>query len=201
MTSLLASFPWHDILMPKPSWAEKVFRPAVVYLILLVFFRFASRREIGQSTLFDILIMLIISNVVQNAMIGDDNSVLGASAGALTVIVLSGVLSRVTAKSRQARYVLEGKTVLLVRDGKIIEANMKSQAVSHNDLASAIRAQGLARMADVAFAILELDGSISVIKQEEMKDSRPPDCLPYEIVGDLSVADADCKEDSPTAAA
>ena len=194
MHHLLASLPWHEILMPKPSWTEKVLRPVFVYLILLLFFRFASRREIGQTTLFDVLIMLIISNVVQNAMIGDDNSILGAAAGALTVIVLSGILSRVTAKSRKARYILEGKTILLVQNGKVVEENMRKQSVSHNDLASAIRAQGMARMAEVAYAILELDGSISVIKQDEMNDPRPPDCLPYEIIGEISVADVDCRE-------
>jgi len=193
LNHLLASLPWHEMLMPKPSWAEKIIRPVLVYLILLFFFRFASRREIGQSTLFDVLIMLIISNVVQNAMIGDDNSILGAAAGALMVIILSGVLSRVTAKSRKARYVLEGKTVLLVKDGQVVEENMKKQAVSHNDLASSIRKEGLARMAEVAYAILELDGSISIIRQDEMKDPRPPDCLPYEIVGELSVADVGCR--------
>jgi uncharacterized membrane protein YcaP (DUF421 family) len=177
----LFAIPWHDLFMPRPSWAEKLLRPVLVYLVLLILFRAASKREVAQATLFDFLIVLMISNVVQNAMIGEDNSVLGAAAGALMLILMSGWLNRVTSRSKRARELLEGSPALLIRNGQINENVMQKESVSRNDLFSAIRKQGLTRLTDVSFAILELDGSISVIKADE--DRRPHDCLPPEAVG------------------
>src|SRR5436190_15928018 len=103
--------PWHEVLMPKPSWAEKIVRPVIVYMVLLVVFRVVSKRELAQATLFDFLIILLISNVVQNAIIGEDNSVLGALAGALTLVAITAILNRVAGSSHRARVVLEGNPV------------------------------------------------------------------------------------------
>lgn len=176
---------WHQMMLPDVSWPEKLLRPIMVYVALLVIFRVASKRELAQATLFDFLIILLISNVVQNAIIGNDNSVLGALGGALTLVFLAGALNRITARSHKARVVLEGKPVLLVSKGDIDDDEMKQQAVSRNDLLSAIRKQGIIHLCDVGYAILELDGSISVIKREDAEG--PADCLPMDIVGDNSV--------------
>ncbi|RYG53471.1 MAG: hypothetical protein EOO01_04275 [Chitinophagaceae bacterium] len=92
----LFSLDWHQLLFPQPSWLEKVLRPVLVYAFLLVIFRLASKREMAQATLFDFLIILLISNVVQNAIIGEDNSVLGAMAGATTLVLLSSWLNHAT---------------------------------------------------------------------------------------------------------
>ncbi len=175
--------PWHDLLMPKPSWAEKVLRPVLVYLFLLLLFRVASKRELAQATLFDFLIVLLISNVVQNAMIGEDNSVLGACAGAVMLVVLSGFLNRITANSHKARVILEGNPVLLVHNGKVVEDSMRKEAVTRYDLFSNIRKAGLVHLSDVAFALLELDGSISIIRSQDAKS--PANCLPPEILAAL----------------
>jgi uncharacterized membrane protein YcaP (DUF421 family) len=180
---------WHQLLLPDVSWTEKLLRPVMVYVALMVIFRIASKRELAQATLFDFLIILLISNVVQNAIIGNDNSVLGALAGAVTLVVLAGALNRVTARSKKARELLEGKPVLLVNHGGIDDETMKQQAVSRNDLLSAIRKQGIVRLSDVGYAILELDGTISVIKKDD--DKTPPDCLPAELVGEESVETRD----------
>ena len=185
MSHALFFLPWHEMLFPKPSWAEKLLRPVIIYIALLIMFRLVGKRELAQATLFDFLIILLISNVVQNAIIGEDNSILGASGGAAMLLFLSTVFNRITAGSKQARIFLEGKPVLLVRKGTINEEHMKKQAVSRNDLFSAIRKQGIPRLDDVAYAILELDGTISVIKQDD-DDDRPHDCLPPEIVGEES---------------
>lgn len=181
MTEALWAIPWREMLLPGPSWLEKVLRPAVVYLALLAIFRLTSRRGLAQATLFDFVILLLISNVVQNATIGNDNSVLGALAGALMLVVLSYTGDHITSRSHRARVFLEGKPVLLVKDGQIQHDIMERQVVTTYDLLSAIRKQGLSRLADVGFAVLELDGSISVIKADS--DPRPHDCLPSEVVG------------------
>ena len=180
---------WHQLLLPEVSWQEKLLRPIMVYVALLIIFRIASKRELAQATLFDFLIILLISNVVQNAIIGNDNSVLGAVAGAITLVVLAGSLNHITARSRKARIILEGKPVLLVSKGGIDDTEMKRQAVSRNDLLSAIRKAGIAHLSDVGYAILELDGSISIIKVDDVKES--PDCLPIEIAGNESVEHSD----------
>jgi uncharacterized membrane protein YcaP (DUF421 family) len=193
----LFSIPWHELLFPKPSWLEKIVRPLLVYTILLVIFRLASKRELAQATLFDFLIILLISNVVQNAMIGDDNSVLGAAAGAVTLVWLSGRLNAITARSKKARTLLEGVPVLLIRNGVIDDQRMKQESISRNDLLMAIRKQGLTRLADVSFAILELDGTISVIKADN--DRRPHDCLPPEAVGSESNEEAGPAPEHPNA--
>jgi uncharacterized membrane protein YcaP (DUF421 family) len=176
----LIHIPWHEMLMPKPSWAEKLLRPVLIYLVLLLIFRVASKRELAQATLFDFLIILLISNVVQNAIIGDDNSVLGAVAGAVMLIVLSAFLNRITSNNHKMRVLLEGNPVLLVHDGVVLENAMRGQAVTRYDLFSNIRKAGLIHLADVGFAVLELDGTISIIRREDKK--YPPNCLPPEIM-------------------
>ncbi len=190
MMHSLFSLNWHDLLLPQPSWLEKVLRPLLVYALLLVLFRIASKREMAQATLFDFLIMLLISNVVQNAMIGPDNSVLGAAAGAAVLVGLSTALNHVTAHSKRARVLLEGTPVLLVKHGEVEESMMDKKAISHNDLLSAIRKQGIARLSDVGYAILELDGSISVLKAADVREG-PLNCLPEEVVGEDS-AEINC---------
>lgn len=172
---------WHQLMLPEVSWTEKLLRPVVVYVVLLIIFRVASKRELAQATLFDFLIVLLISNVVQNAIIGSDNSILGAIGGAITLIVLAGLLNRITARSKKARETLEGSPTLLVRDGKIDDAMMQKQSVSRNDLLSAIRKQGIVRLCDVGYAILELDGDISIINKTDADGLA--DCLPQDIAG------------------
>lgn len=182
--ALLLGLNWGELLLPHLSWLEKIIRPLIVYIVLLVLFRFGSKRELAQATLFDFLIVLLISNVVQNAMIGEDNSVLGAVAGAITLMVFSGAFNRITARSKKVRAVLEGEPVLLVSHGQINEPAMSRQTIARNDLLSQIRKQGISRLADVRFAILELDGGISVIKIDDTDG--PHDCLPPELVGAAS---------------
>lgn len=168
-------------MLPEVSWPEKLLRPILVYVALLVIFRLAAKRELAQATLFDFLIILLISNVVQNAMIGNDNSVLGAVGGAITLVLLSGSLNRITARSKKTREVLEGSPVLLVLQGKVDDAMMHRQTISRNDLLMAIRKQGIIHLNEVGYAILELDGQISIIKKDD--NNEPADCLPETIAG------------------
>ena len=167
------------MLLPKPSWLEKVLRPVLVYVALLLAFRFLSKRDLTQNTTFDLLIVLLLSNIVQNALIGEDNSVLGAMAGALTLLLLSTGLNRWTAKSIKARRLLEGEPILLVHNGRILEENMTKYAVSRPDLNAGLRGQNMITLEDVRYAFLELDGTISVIRKSEQ--SGTPNCMPPEL--------------------
>ena len=172
------------MLLPKPSWLEKILRPILVYTALLFTFRFLSKRDLTQNTTFDLLIVLLLSNVVQNALIGEDNSVLGSLTGALTLLLLSTVLNRWTAKSLKARRILEGEPILLVHNGSLLDANMTKYAVSRADLNAGLRGQNMITLEDVRYAFLELDGTISVIRKSEQ--SGTPNCMPPELAAQYS---------------
>ena len=172
------------MLLPKLSWAEKIIRPVLVYLALLLAFRFLSKRDLTQNTTFDLLIVLLLSNVVQNALIGDDNSVFGALTGALTLLLLSTGLNRWTAKSLKARRILEGQPILLVHNGKTLDENMTRYAVSRPDLNAGLRGQNMITLEDVRYAFLELDGTISVIRKSEQ--SGTPNCMPPELAAEYN---------------
>ena len=172
------------MLLPKPSWLEKILRPVLVYTALLFAFRFLSKRDLTQNTTFDLLIVLLLSNVVQNALIGEDNSVLGALTGALTLLLLSTGLNRWTAKSRKARSLLEGQPILLVHNGSLLDANMTKYAVSRADLNAGLRAENMITLEDVRYAFLELDGTISVIRKSEQAGKA--DCMPPELANKYS---------------
>ncbi len=172
------------MLLPKPSWLEKILRPILVYLALLFAFRFLSKRDLTQNTTFDLLIVLLLSNVVQNALIGEDNSVFGALTGALTLLLLSTGLNRWTAKSLKARRVLEGQPILLVHNGRMLDDNMTKNAVSRADLNAGLRGENMITLEDVRYAFLELDGTISVIRKSEQ--SGTPNCMPPELAAQYS---------------
>ncbi len=151
----------------------------MVSVALLVAFRFLSKRDLTQNTTFDLLIVLLLSNIVQNALIGEDNSVLGALVGGLTLLLFSTALNRFAAKSVKARRILEGEPILLIYNGQTLDENMKKHAVSRPDLNAGLRGQNMITLEDVRYAFLELDGSISVIRKSEQ--SGTPNCMPPEI--------------------
>ena len=172
------------MLLPQPSWLEKILRPILIYSGLLLAFRFLSKRDLTQNTTFDLLIVLLLSNIVQNAMIGQDNSVLGALAGALTLILLSTGLNRLSARNIKTRHLLEGQPTLLVHNGRTLEDNMTKFAVSRADLNAGLRGQNMITLEDVRYAFLELDGTISVIRKSEQ--SGTANCMPPEIAAKYS---------------
>ena len=167
------------MFLPKPSWAEKIIRPILIYAALLLAFRFMSKRDLTQNTTFDLLIVLLLSNIVQNALIGEDNSILGSLAGAVTLLLLSTGLNRWMAKSIKARRLLEGEPILLVHNGGVLDDNMSKYAVSRPDLNAGLRGQNMITLEDVRYAFLELDGTISVIRKSEQ--SGTPNCMPPEL--------------------
>lgn len=191
MHLLPAPHDWPKILFPAVPWLEKAIRPFIVYLFLLGAFRLSGKRELGQTTLFDFLIILVISNVVQNAIIGEDNSILGSFVGVVTLLVMSFVLNRVTSRSHQARRLLEGSPTLLVHDGKVLDQAMRKQQVSVNDLFSALRQEGIDSLGEVRYAILELDGKISIIHADAPKPDSEEDCVTQEIIRDAGITTPD----------
>jgi uncharacterized membrane protein YcaP (DUF421 family) len=147
--------------MPEVTVMERVVRAAVGYGFLLVAFRLTGKRQVGQLTPFDLVVLLIISNVLQNAMIGPDNSVTGGLVGAITIFACNGLVARVSFASRRVERLVDGKPTLLVRDGTIDEAAMRRELVTHAELHAALREAGILDVGDARFVMLESTGRMT----------------------------------------
>ncbi len=145
---------------------EKIVRSAVVYLFLVVVFRLLGRRQFGQWTPFDLIVLLIISNVLQNAMIGRDDSITGGLIGAGTIVGLNWVVAEAAFRSRQTERLIEGAPVVLIHHGRVVERHLAMERISHDELHAALRRQGIDHMTQVRSAILEANGALSVMKEE-----------------------------------
>ena len=149
--------------------AEIVLRTGVIYLLVLIGVRLSGKREVGQMTPFDLTLLLLLSNSVQNAMTGPDTSLAGGAVAASTLLIMNYAVGTLSGSSRRFRRVIEGQPSLLVHDGKVIEPHMAREHVSMDELHRALREHGIQSCDQVALAVLEVDGSISCLKYDEIK--------------------------------
>ncbi len=152
-----------SIFTPEIAIAEKIFRSLIIYMFLLVAFRFTGKRQVGQLTPFDLVVLLIISNVVQNAVIGPDNSLGGGLIGALTILLLNAAVVEVTFRYKRARRLLEPQPTLLIHNGRVLEEHMRRERITVDELHAALRRSGVIDPEKVRLAVLEENGQISVI--------------------------------------
>jgi uncharacterized membrane protein YcaP (DUF421 family) len=146
-----------------------VLRTGIIYLLVLIGVRLSGKREVGQMTPFDLTLLLLLSNSVQNAMTGPDTSLAGGAVAACTLLVLNYGVAAVSGSNRRLRRLIQGEPSLLVHDGKVIEAHMARERVSMDELHRALREHGINSCDQVALAVLEVDGSISCLKYDEIK--------------------------------
>jgi len=144
-------------------------RTGVIYLLVLIGVRLSGKREVGQMTPFDLTLLLLLSNSVQNAMTGPDTSLMGGAAAACTLLILNYLIAEVSGGNRRFRRFIQGQPTLLIHDGKTIESHMAKEHVSMDELHRALREHGLNSFDQVALAVLEVDGSISCLKYDEIK--------------------------------
>ena len=156
------------------SLPEIVLRTAIVYVFLVLILRITGKREVGQMSILELIVILLISDAVQNSMIGESTSLWGGLVAVLTLFAIDLLLKAVTARSRQVRQAIEGEPRLLVRDGRLLTRALREEKVEPRDVEAAIRANGLASVDDVRIAVLETDGSISVIPKSETSASSKP---------------------------
>jgi uncharacterized membrane protein YcaP (DUF421 family) len=149
------------------SLPEIVARTAIVYGFLVVVLRITGKREVGQLSILELIVILLISDAVQNSMVGENTSLWSGLVAVLTLFAIDLGLKAISRRSRRLRTVLEGEPRLLVRDGRVLQRALREEGVGIEDLRTAVRAQGLARIEDVRLAVLETDGSISVIPMSE----------------------------------
>ena len=143
-------------------WWEFVVRGFVVYVFLLTILRITGKRQTGQLAPFDLVLLLVLSNAVQNAMNGGDNSVLGGIISALTLITLHYGVALMTYKSKKLEAWIEGTPRTLIHDGVLKEDVMRSELLTHHELAAALRAAGCTEIQHVRVATLENNGQITV---------------------------------------
>ena len=152
----------HDMFfMPLPLM-EKVLRPVIVYLCLVVFLRIFGKRELAQLNPFDLVVLLSLSNTVQNAMIGDDNSVSGGVVGAFALLAINWLLMWVLYRTPKATVLLEGHPSTLIREGKLDVEELKKQSLTHEELISVLNKNGFNDPRDVQTCVLEPNGTFYV---------------------------------------
>ncbi|MGB6974908.1 MAG: YetF domain-containing protein [Terracidiphilus sp.] len=151
----------HMFLMPLPL-AEKLLRPVVVYLALIVLLRIFGKRELAQLNPFDLVVLLSLSNTVQNAIIGDDNSVTGGIVGAVSLLAINWLVVSVLFRSRKLTRLLEGRATLLIRDGQPDTRAMKRETLTREELLAVIHRQGFESFHQVRRCELEPGGTFDV---------------------------------------
>lgn len=147
---------------------EIVVRTAIIYIIVLIGLRLTGKREVGQMTVFDLVLLILIANAVQNAMTGPDTSVTGGLVAAGTLLVLNYALSRLVFRNRRLRKIVEGTPTILVRDGQLVLKNLANEHIVPEEILQALREHGVPTLAEVGLAVLEIDGSISVLRKDEL---------------------------------
>ena len=156
-----------DMFALAMPWWEFVLRALVVYIAVLLMVRLSGKRSVGQFTPFDLILVVLLGNAVQNSLLGDDTSLLGGLILAATLIGTNWLTGWITAHSKRADKVIEGSPVLLVRDGKQYPGVLKREQISQSDLEEAFRQSNCADISDVALAVLETDGKISVVGKDK----------------------------------
>ncbi|MDP9236204.1 MAG: DUF421 domain-containing protein [Chloroflexota bacterium] len=152
-----------DVFGVHAPFAQIVYRSAIVYVAIVIGMRLTGSRQLGQMTPFDLVLILLIANAVQNAMVGTDVTILGGLAAAATLLVANRLTALITDRVPLFRRVLEGQVVLLVNDGKLIERNVQHAGLSDELVLQAIREHGFERPDQVRMAVLEIDGTISIV--------------------------------------
>lgn len=161
---------WKDMFVLALPVLEKILRPVFVYVFLVVSLRLSGKRELVQLNPFDLVVLLTLSNTVQNAIIGDDNSVTGGIIGATSLLAINYLVVRFLYGHRKLDQLVEGKVDVLIEDGKVQTRNLKRELITMAQLHAAARKQGFDSLAEVQQCILEPGGTISFVGKRPGSD-------------------------------
>ncbi len=151
-------------------WWEFVLRGAIIYVFLLALLRLTGKRQIGQMSPFDLVLLLVLSNAVQNSMNGGDNSVIGGMISAVTLVGLNSLVAVLTFKSKKLEGLIEGRPELLIHNGTLFQKALDHSCLTQHELMAALRQAGCASVEEVHVAMLEDDGNISVIPRNKQSE-------------------------------
>jgi uncharacterized membrane protein YcaP (DUF421 family) len=150
---------WNDMFSLKIPVSEKILRPILVYVFLVVMLRIFGKRELAQLNPFDLVVLLCLSNTVQNAIIGDDNSLLGGFIGAVALLAINYIVVRFLFRHRRLDQVIEGEPTQLIQNGKPIKENMAKELLSESELLAVAHRQGFASLSEIDTCVLEPGGT------------------------------------------
>jgi len=169
---------WKDMFLLSVPLLEKILRPVVVYAFLVVSLRLAGKRELVQLNPFDLVVLLTLSNTVQNAIIGDDNTVLGGIIGATSLLITNFLVVRYLYGHRKLDQLVEGKADVLIDNGKVRTQHLKTELITMPQLEAAARKQGFSSLSEVNQCVLEPGGTMTFIgKKPGTEDVRHQELL------------------------
>jgi len=164
---------WNDIFACGAPVIEKILRPILVYAFLVIALRIFGKRELAQLNPFDLVVLLSLSNTVQNAIIGNDNSLTGGITGALSLLVMNYVVVRFLFRHRRLDQLLEGRPTRLVDQGKVCKAGLAKELMTRAELVTVLHRQGFDSLSDVECCVLEPGGTFHIQRktpaEEEIK--------------------------------
>jgi uncharacterized membrane protein YcaP (DUF421 family) len=150
------------MFQPSVAVTELIFRAALVYAGVFLLLRVVGKRHVGELAPFDLVVLLILSECVQNALIADDKSVTGGLIAAGTLFGLNQVIGRLSWRSKRAERLLEGTPRVLVRHGHVLKEVLAEEQITHSELLEALRREGCTSLSKVRYAVLELSGDITI---------------------------------------
>jgi len=157
---------WKDMFVLGLPILEKILRPIIVYVFLIVGLRLSGKRELAQLNPFDLVVLLTLSNTVQNAIIGDDTSVTGGIISATSLLAVNYLVVRFLYDHRKLDQLVEGSADILIEDGKVHEHKLKKELITKQELAAAARKQGFDTLSEVHQCILEPGGTLTFIAKK-----------------------------------
>ena len=169
---------WKDMFVLAIPLLEKILRPIVIYAFLVISLRLSGKRELVQLNPFDLVVLLTLSNTVQNAIIGDDNTVVGGIIGATSLLVTNYLVVRFLYDHRKLDQMVEGRADVLVEDGKVRTQHLKKELITVPQLQAAAHKQGFASLSEVEQCVLEPGGTMTFIgKKPGAEDVRHQELL------------------------
>ncbi|HJR72722.1 MAG TPA: YetF domain-containing protein [Luteimonas sp.] len=168
----------NDLLQLSAPWWHFVLRAVAIYLMVMLLVRISGKRAVGQFTPFDLVLLILIGNAVQNGLNGGDNSLTGAAILAICLIALNYLAAWLSSRSAAARKVIEGVPTVLAKDGHVFHDVLRRELVSKADFHEAMRQAGCLDVARVRLATLETDGHITLLVDEAGRHSPSPDPPP-----------------------
>ncbi len=150
------------MFQPSIAIPELIFRVALVYAGVFLLLRVVGKRHVGELAPFDLVVLLILSECVQNALIGDDKSVTGGLIAAATLFGINQVVGRISSRNKRAERLLEGTPRVLVRHGRVLKQVLTEEQITHSELLEALRREGCSSLSKVRYAILEPSGDITI---------------------------------------
>ena len=152
---------------PTPQGAMIIAgKTAVVYVFLVLGLRLMGKRELGQMNIYDLVLVIVLANAVQNSMVGDDTTLFGGIVAAITLLVINKLLTLAMTHSDKLENMMAGQPTLILNDGQLIADHMRREGVTREQVLAALREHGIDKMEDAHMCVLEVDGSISVVPNQ-----------------------------------